>query len=255
MKEKLLVSSSPHLRCGRTTNRIMLDVIIAMMPAVIASCIFFGVRALIIVAVCVATCVVSEFVCRKVMKRENTIADLSAVVTGILLAFNLPVSLHPVMAAIGSVVAIVVVKQMFGGLGQNFVNPALAARIVLLVSFPAQMSTWNAPFYYLGGTDSITTATPLGILSEGGGEMPSYLDLFLGNHGGSLGETCALALILGGIYLVIRRVINPLIPLCYMATVVIFLPDFRPGYPGGSAVRRLNAGRHLHGYRLRYLPH
>lgn len=225
MKENLLVSSSPHLRGGRKTSMIMLDVIIALMPAVIASGIIFGPRALLILAITTATCVAAEWVSRKVMKRENTIMDLSAVVTGILLAFNLPVSIHPVMAAIGGVIAIVVVKQMFGGLGQNFVNPALTARIVLMSSFPSQMSTWYKPFYYTLGTDSadaLTTASPLGVLSEGSGQMPSYLDLFLGNNAGSLGETCALALILGGLYLIVRRVISPIIPVCYLATVVIF---------------------------------
>jgi electron transport complex protein RnfD len=217
MKDKLIVSSSPHIRAKRTTTGIMLDVIIALMPALIASIVFFGYRAAILIAVCVATCVVGEWVCRLVMKRENTIFDLSAVVTGILLAFNLPVGINPIMAAIGSVVAIVVVKQMFGGLGQNFVNPALTARIVLMVSFPTAMSTWNIPFYYTQGSlDSTTTATVFG-----GGEV-SILNMFLGNQAGCIGETCAVALIAGGIYLVIRRVINPLVPLCYMGTVALF---------------------------------
>lgn len=225
MKENLLVSSSPHIRGGRKTNMIMLDVIIALMPAVAASCVFFGWRAAIILAITTGVCVISEWLSRIIMKRDNTIWDLSAVVTGILLAFNLPVSIHPVMAGIGGVVAIVVAKQMFGGLGQNFVNPALTARIVLMVSFPAQMSTWYKPFFYtMGNTapEALTTASPLGVLNEGSGELPSYLDLFLGNHAGCLGETCALALILGGLYLIVRRVISPIIPGCYLATVVIF---------------------------------
>ena len=216
MKDKLIVSSSPHLRARRTTTGIMLDVIIALMPALVASIIYFGYRAAIIIAVCVATCVVAEFVSRKIMKRDNTICDLSAVVTGILLAFNLPAGLNPVMAAIGSVVAIIVVKQMFGGLGQNFVNPALTARIVLMVSFPTPMTTWDSPFYYWGGTDAATTATVFG------GEHVSILNMFLGNQAGSLGETCALALLLGGIYLVVRRVISPIIPVCYLGTVALF---------------------------------
>ncbi len=221
--EKLIVSSSPHLRSGSTTRRIMLDVIIALAPAAIASVVIFGPRALLIIAVCVASCVLSEFVSRKVMKRENTIGDLSAVVTGILLAFNLPVGINPLMAAFGGVVAIVVVKQMFGGIGQNFVNPALTARIVLMSSFPSAMSTWSKPFYYLEGTsDALTTASPLGILKEGtGAALPSYLDLFLGNNAGCLGETCALALLLGGVYLIARRVIHPAVPLCYLATVAV----------------------------------
>lgn len=215
--DKLFVSSSPHLRCKSTTQRIMLDVIIALLPATIASIIIFGWRSLMLVAVCVATSVLSEFVCRKVMKRKNTISDLSAVVTGLLLALNLPVGINPLMAAFGSVVAIVVVKQMFGGIGQNFVNPALAARIVLLVSFPAAMTTWASPFFYkTGAVDAVTCATPLAS-SEG----VTYLDLFLGNTGGCIGETCALALILGGAYIMIRRVISPIIPVTYIATVAL----------------------------------
>ena len=220
--EKLIVSSSPHLRCGRTTQKIMLDVIIALVPAMIASVVIFGLQALFILGVCVLSCVVCEFVCRKIMKREQTVGDLSAIVTGILLAFNLPPTINPFIAALGGVVAIVVVKQMFGGIGQNFVNPALTARIVLMSSFPSQMSTWVKPFYYNAGSDAITTASPLGILKEGTGEaLPSYLELFLGANAGCLGETCALALILGGIYLVVRKVISPIIPLCYIGTVCL----------------------------------
>lgn len=218
MKSKLIVSSSPHLRCGRTTTGIMLDVIIALIPALVASIVYFGYNAAILVAVCVGTCIVAEWLCRIIMRREQTVGDLSAIVTGLLLAFNLPVGLHPVMAAIGSVIAIVVVKQMFGGIGQNFVNPALAARIVLMVSFPTQMTTWNEPFFYInGGLDGTTTATVFG-----GNTDVSLLDMFLGNQAGCLGETCAAALILGGLYLIVRRVINPIIPLCFMGTVTIF---------------------------------
>lgn len=219
--EKLLVSSSPHLRSGASTQRIMLDVIIALCPALIASFVFFGPRALLLVAVTVLSCVLSEYVSRKIMKRSNTVPDLSCIVTGLLLAFNLPVSLNPLMAAFGGMVAIVVVKQMFGGIGQNFVNPALTARIILMNSFPADMSTWTPAFGWLGGTDATTTATPLGVLKEGGDFTFSHLDLFLGNTGGCLGETCALALILGGVYLMIRRVISPVIPVTYLATVAV----------------------------------
>lgn len=221
--ERLIVSSSPHLRSGNTTRKIMLDVIIALLPAAVAACVIFGPRAFLLIAVCVITCVLSEFVCRKIMKRENTIGDLSAVVTGILLAFNLPVTLNPLMAVFGGIVAIVVAKQMFGGIGQNFVNPALTARIVLMSSFPSPMSTWVKPFYYLSGTaDATTTASPLGILKEGTGEsLPSHLDLFLGINAGCLGETCALALLIGGIYLVLRKVIHPAVPLCYLGTAAL----------------------------------
>mgnify|MGYP005775720543 FL=1 len=219
--EKFLVSSSPHLRSGTSTQRIMLDVIIALCPALIASFVFFGPRALLLVAVTVLSCVLSEYVSRKIMKRSNTVPDLSCIVTGLLLAFNLPVSLNPLMAAFGGMVAIVVVKQMFGGIGQNFVNPALTARIILMNSFPADMSAWTPAFGWLNGTDATTTATPLGVLKEGGDFTFSHLDLLLGNTGGCLGETCALALILGGMYLMVRRVISPVIPVTYLATVAV----------------------------------
>lgn len=219
--EKLIVSSSPHIRSGASTQRIMLDVILALCPALIASFVFFGPRALILVAVTVLSCVLSEYISRKIMKRDNTVPDLSCIVTGLLLAFNLPVSLNPLMAVFGGVVAIVVVKQMFGGIGQNFVNPALTARIILMNSFPADMSSWTPALGWLNGTDATTTATPLAVLKQGGEFNFSYMDLFLGSTGGCLGETCALALILGGLYLIVRRVISPVIPVTYLATVTV----------------------------------
>ena len=219
--EKWIVSSSPHLRQGDTTRKLMGDVIIALCPALAASGILFGPRALLVVLVTVASCVLSEYLCRRVMKRDNTIGDLSAVVTGILLAFNLPVGINLFMAAFGGVVAIVVVKQMFGGIGMNFVNPALTARIVLMSSFPTAMSTWSEPFYYVkGSADALTTASPLALMAQGE-PLPSYTDLLLGVHPGCLGETCAVALLLGGAYLVARRVIKPVIPLCFIGTVAV----------------------------------
>ena len=221
--EKLIVSSSPHFNGGRTTQNIMLDVIIALVPAMVASVILFGFRAAVVILTCVATCVLSEYLCRRVMKRPQTVGDLSCVVTGILLALNLPVTINPLIAVFGGVVAIVVVKQMFGGIGQNFVNPALTARIILLNSFPSRMTHWVQPFDYTATADAITTATPLGILKEGAGEaLPSYLDLFLGNNAGCLGETCALAILIGGVYLIARRVISPVIPVTYLATAALF---------------------------------
>ncbi len=220
--DKLIVSSSPHFNGGKTTQNIMLDVIIALAPAMIASVILFGPRAAVVIVTCVAACVLSEYLSRRVMKRPQTVGDLSCVVTGILLALNLPVTINPFIAVFGSVVAIVVVKQMFGGIGQNFVNPALTARIVLLNSFPSRMTHWVQPFDYSATADAVTTATPLGILKEGGGDLPSYLDLFLGNTGGCLGETCALALLIGGIYLIARHVISPVIPVTYLATAAVF---------------------------------
>ena len=221
MENKLIVSSSPHLRSEATTQSLMLDVIIALMPAAIASIIIFGYRSFILMMTCVFTCILSEYLSRRLMKRDNTVMDLSCMVTGMLLAMNLPVSISPIIAAFGSVIAIVVIKQMFGGIGQNFVNPALTARIVLMNSFPAKMTNWTAPFAYRTATDAVTTATPLGILAEGGTQTASYLDLFLGNCAGCLGETSALAIILGGVYLIARKVISPCIPCVYIGTAAV----------------------------------
>lgn len=220
MDTKFYVSPSPHLRSGISTTKIMGNVLVALIPAVIASVVIFGWKSLLVITVCTATAVLAEYICRKVMKRNDTIGDLSAVVTGVLLALNLPVNINLFIAAFGSIVAIVVVKQMFGGIGENFVNPALAARIVLLVSFPVQMTTWPKAFYYLQDTaDAVTSATPLA--NNANGISTSYLDLFLGTTGGCLGETCALALLLGGIYLVARRIIHPAIPVCFIGTVFV----------------------------------
>lgn len=216
MDQKLYVSSSPHFRSNATTRKIMLDVIIALLPTTIASCVIFGYEALILVGVCVAGCVLMEYFARKIMKRNTTTGDLSAVVTGLLLALNLPVDIHPLIALFGCLVAIVVVKQMFGGIGMNFVNPALAARIVLLVSFPSQMMRWVPAFWYRGA-DAVTAATPL-VAQKG---SFSYIDLLLGVHGGSMGEVCAAAILLGGIYLVIRKVISPIIPCVYLGTAAL----------------------------------
>ncbi len=219
MENILTMSPSPHLSSGATTRRIMLDVIISLVPASVAAVVFFGWKSLMLIGVCILSCVVLEYICRKVMKRKNTTGDLSAVVTGLLLALNLPPGLNPLMAVFGCIVAIVVVKQMFGGIGNNFVNPAITARIVLLVSFPVPMTTWEKPFEWLNTADSVTGATPLALVAQG--ESTSYLDLFLGNRGGCIGETCVLALLLGGIYLVARRVISPIIPLSFIGTVFV----------------------------------
>lgn len=220
MNNNMYVSASPHLRSGISTTSVMRDVIIALLPSVIAGNIIFGIRALFIVVLTVASCVASEYIARRVMKRSNTIGDLSAVVTGILLGLNYPVGINPFMAVFGGVVAIVVAKQMFGGIGQNFVNPALAARIILLVSFPTDMTTWATPFYYTGTVDAVTGATPLA-QNASGTFTGSYLDLFLGNVGGCIGETCVLAILLGGIYLIARKVISPVIPVTFIATVFV----------------------------------
>lgn len=216
MENKMYVSSSPHFRSNASTTRIMLDVIIALIPASVASVVIFGPMSLMLIGICIATCVLCEYICRKVMKRDNTIGDFSAVVTGLLLALNLPVNINPLIAMFGCVVAIVVVKQMFGGLGMNFVNPALAARIVLLVSFPNAMMSWVDAFWYKN-PDAVASATPL--VSDVGAY--SYVDLLLGTTGGSLGETCAIALIIGGVYLVLRKVISPIIPCVYILSSAV----------------------------------
>lgn len=221
MEQNLMVSSSPHLHCGMNTRDIMRDVVIALVPSLAAAVFLFGFRVLAVVLVCVASTMASEFLSRLVMKRPNTVGDLSCVVTGILLAFNLPVTLPLWQAALGGVVAIVVAKQMFGGLGQNFVNPALVGRVVLMGSFPEAMNNWAKPLAWLQETDAVSTATPLAQLTETGTTTAQPWELLLGLRGGCLGETCVVALLLGGLYLVIRGVIRPLIPVTYLATVFV----------------------------------
>lgn len=212
---KLIVSPSPHDENYVKTSTVMLNVIIALMPALGVGCYVFGLRALLLTAVCVASCVVFEFGCRKLMKRENTIGDLSAAVTGVLLAMNLPVTLPIWMAVIGSFVAIVIVKQLFGGIGQNFANPAITARIVLMVSFTSAMTNWAVPFCYRDSVDAVTGATPL-VSGDA-----SYLNLFLGNVGGCLGETSAVALLIGGLYLAARRIISLAAPVSFIGTLAL----------------------------------
>ena len=198
----------------------MLDVLIALVPALIASVVLFGFRALAVTAVSVGSCVLFEYLSRKAMRRPNTIGDLSAAVTGMILAFNLPATIPFWMVVFGALISIVVVKQMFGGIGQNFVNPALLARIVLMVSFPkAMLASWPTPFAWRSASpDAITSATPLAILKSGDGTMPSLFTMCFAKAG-CLGEVCAAALVLGGVYLMIRRVISPVIPLCFIGTV------------------------------------
>lgn len=212
MENKLYVSSSPHFRSKNSTTKIMADVLIALVPVIIAATIFFGIRVLLIVAFCDIACILLEYVSRKVMKRNNTIHDLSAVVTGTLLALSLPVTINLLLALFGCVVAIVVVKQFFGGIGNNFVNPAIAGRVAMVVSFPIQMTDWT---FVNETVDAVTTATPLA-----GGEW-SYIDLLIGNVRGSIGETCTIAILIGFVYLVIRRVIKPIIPLCFIGAIAV----------------------------------
>lgn len=217
--EKLLnVSSSPHVRDKSSTTRIMLDVCIALLPACVFGVINFGIRALLVLVVAVVTCVLSEFVYEKIMHKPVTIGDLSAVVTGLLIGMNMPSTIPLWMVAIGSVFAIVIVKQLFGGLGQNFMNPALAARCFLLISFAGKMTT----FTY----DGVTGATPLAVLREEGVAGIDLLDMFLGTTGGVIGETCVPAILLGGLYLIIRRVIAPTIPVVYIAAFSVFMLIF-----------------------------
>lgn len=214
--KRLIVSPSPHDENYTKTSTIMLNVIIALIPALGAAVWFFGERVITLTAVCVSSCILFEWLCRKMMKRENTINDLSAVVTGVILAMNLPVTLPYWMAVIGAFVAIVIVKQLFGGLGQNFANPAITARIVLMVSFPGAMTNWIAPGE---AYDAVSSATPLAL--GDGAELPSYLDLFLGNVGGCLGETCALALLAGGLYLAARKIISLAAPVSFIGVLAI----------------------------------
>lgn len=216
--EKLIVSPSPHQKGTITTRRIMLHVIIALLPASAAACYFFGLRAGLLLLTCVGTAVGFEFLSRLLMKKSNTIGDLSAIVTGILIALNLPVTLPLWMAAIGTFVAIVIVKQLFGGLGQNFANPAIVGRIVLMLSFAPQMTNWVKPFFYQTA-DLTTSATPL---ADGLSALPSYADLFFGKVGGSMGETCALALLIGGVYLMLMRIISISTPFAFLGSLALF---------------------------------
>lgn len=217
MEISLLAGSSPHLKSGESTQKIMRDVIIALLPAAICAVIFFKIQAAMLILVTVVSCVAAEYVWCRLTKKENTIGDLSAVVTGILLAFNLPPAMPLWMAAIGGVFAIIIVKQLFGGLGHNFVNPALAARAFLMASWPGQMTGWQKP-----GWDAISTATPLEILSRGSAAaepLPKLWDMFIGNIGGCIGETSVLALLIGAGYLFVRRVISPELPFVFIGTV------------------------------------
>ena len=219
---KLLVSAGPHIRGNASTTSIMGDVLIALLPAVVASVLVFGIRALLLEAVCVVSSVLFEYLFRRLLKRSNTISDLSAAVTGLLLAFNLPAGFPIWMAILGCFVAIVIVKQLFGGIGCNFANPAITGRIFLLIAFAGQMTTWPTANSYISGIDAVSGATPLALIKEGSIEaLPAVKNLLFGIRGGCLGETCAIALLIGFVYLVIRRVITPTIPVVYVATIAL----------------------------------
>ena len=219
---EMILSVSPHVRSGRTTRKIMLDVLIALCPAVVASVLFFGFRALLVEVVCVAAAVASEWVFEKGCKKTVTVSDLSAAVTGLLLALSLPVGIPLWQAVVGSVAAIVVVKQLFGGIGHNFANPAVTARVIMFLAFSSTMATWAAPnFVAVPGVDAVSAATPLATLKDVSTEGMSALNLFLGTMGGCLGETSALALLLGGIYLLARKVISWYTPVAFIGTVFV----------------------------------
>lgn len=215
MSEFLHVSSNPHIREEDTTTSIMLDVIIAMLPAMIFGIYNFGARAAVLILACVISCVASEGIYEHFMHKTLTIKDLSAVVTGILLALNLPVQLPIWMAVVGSVFAIIIVKQLFGGIGQNFMNPALGARCFLLLSFTGPMTNFACKYL-----DGVSGATPLAVLKNQG--TPDLFDMFLGTTAGTIGETSAIALLIGGVYLIIRKVISYRIPVFYIGTVAVF---------------------------------
>jgi electron transport complex protein RnfD len=244
--EQLVISSSPHAHDGSSVDRIMWDVVMALAPALLAAIFFFGLEALRLVGVCVATCLLTEWGCRKLMKRPNTLSDWSAVVTGLLLAFNLPPGLPTWMAVAGSVFAIAIAKQVFGGLGYNPFNPALAARAFMLISFTGAMTTWSKSTWpALTGThwaDAVTTATPLGFIKEAlksGASLPNFTpqllqDFFLGNINGCIGETSALALLLGAAYLLYRKVITWHIPVAYILTVFVYAAILRHFWPETS---------------------
>lgn len=215
MDSKLKISVSPHIHSNVTTQKIMLDVIIALFPATVAGAIIFGLNAVFVLLVCIATSVLSEFIFNLIVKKEQTIGDLSAVVTGLLLGLNLPANVPLWQAAVGSVFAIIVVKCLFGGIGCNVVNPAITARVFMLVAFTS-MAKAAFPVSY----DAVSSATPLPEILAG--NNPSLVELFLGNVGGAIGETSKLALLIGGIYLIARRVITWHIPVSFILGVFVF---------------------------------
>lgn len=231
MDNKLIVSYAPHIRTKRATDSIMRDVVISLLPALIASIYYFGFPALIHTLVCIVSSVAFEYIWEKIFKKDVTISDFSAVITGMLLAFNLPVSAPYWVGAAGSAFAIIIVKMCFGGIGYNFLNPALAGRVFLLACFPVIMTSWTNPSFNLGiFTDAVSGATPLGILKESGVCQYSYMDLFLGKTGGCIGETCTAALLIGFIFLLVRKVIDWKIPVIYV--FVVFILCYATGNDG-----------------------
>lgn len=221
---KLIVSTSPHVHSPFTTQRIMGAVIAALVPAGLMGVWFFGLSSLWVIVTCVAACVLSEWLWQRLMGRKSTVSDLSAVVTGLLLAYNLPPTVPLWMAACGSVFAIIVVKQFYGGVGCNIVNPALASRAMMLISWPVAMTTWSL--------NGVSGATPLAAMKAGAPVTASFWDLFVGHTGGCIGETCGALLILGGAYLIWEEVISWRIPVVYIATTAVLASLFHHG--GGA---------------------
>lgn len=220
----LVVSSSPHMVSATDTTRIMLLVIVALIPSLCASVYIFGARVLLLAAVCVIASVAFEWLWNAILKKQQTVGDLSAALTGLLISFNVPSGIPLWVPIVGCFVAIVVVKQLYGGIGKNVVNPAITARIVLLISFATEMTTWPLPRM---AADGASSATPLGILhgTQGAiapGSIPDNVSMFLGHVGGSMGEVSAFALIIGGLFLIWKKVISPIIPLCFIGTVFAF---------------------------------
>lgn len=230
----LTVSSSPHIVSNTDTTRIMLMVLIALAPSFVMSIYVFGPRVIALTLVCLVSCMFFEWAYNNLMKKPQTVGDLSAAVTGVLIAFNVPSGLPYWIAIVGCFVAIIIVKQLYGGIGKNLVNPAITARIVLFIAFATEMTTWPVPFT---GADAQTGATPLGILAEGGGELPSNMDMFMGYIGGSMGEVSALMLLIGGLFLIWRKIISPIIPACFIGTVFVFALIYYAATGDGNALQ------------------
>jgi len=218
MANKLIVTAAPHITSPDSTQKIMQRVCIALVPTLIASVIIFGIQALILTVVTVAACVLFEYGYCKMMGREVPVGDFSAAVTGMLLAFNLPATLPWWMGVVGAFIAIVIVKQLFGGLGYNFANPAIVGRIALAMGFASKMASYPKP---ASAIDAFASATPLAAQGAVQGGAQTYLTLLMGTHGGVLGETCALTILIGGIYLIATKVISPIIPVTYLGTVAV----------------------------------
>ena len=227
---KVVITSSPHIKSKEDTKSIMLDVLLALIPSLAASTYVFGLRAILMTAVSIIACMVFEAIYDKIVGKENTVTDLSAAVTGVLLAFVCPVTLPYWMLIIGDGIAIIFAKCIFGGLGKNFINPALAGRAFLLASWPVAMTTWVAARSHVGlgsTADVVSTATPMAILKGSAeGDLPSAMSVFLGVTGGSMGEVSAVLLLVGGIYLLVRKVITIQIPASYILTVAVLAAIF-----------------------------